>query len=452
MKCLSNFLNDSEFFADKATHLKDVYDDKYKSKKDKFNKDKFDYEDKCIKDKFIYGTYPHFKKLNKEIYDSEFANFNYGNTLSVNVAINLLKFLNLKFLKNSEYLEKKDMENYLNIFDFCDDIVFIDVNFDKSKIGTMKFTFSILKECSTEDLIHLFDYTSELIDKYFFNILKSDLFEVGIESELLTKHTIYSVIISNNISKDEDDKEKRKRELFGIAFDHPNYKIIDSTLINKAMKNVPVFKEDDLVITTVSTFILFPTLKYKCNIDMIVEIIELFWRQKCLLRKIDFQMSEDLTKISETSNTEDYESKIVKTRDTQRTLNSDLEVYRNNLVYGVQYYTIVFETLNSVFKMDKHYSFVKAKMDACMRIFQQLHDKNQSNQERERKNLLYVIQWLVAVLGILTLISTVIVGIYSPLLRDNFENFVIFIVLIIGLAIIGYSFFLRTKNSPITFT
>ena len=368
------------------------------------------------------------------IYDAEFVSFNQKAILYFELNIKL-----------SDY--KKDIgENNLKFSSLYDDTVSISINFDNCNIGSIRFNFNVLKSVDTLNMIKLLEETLELVD-IIFNILNADLNNVNIKSRILTEPAVYSIINGDNIIK---DSSSNKRELFGVAWRHEKYAKFDNNIVNDVMKNnIPILRGDTFLVTTVSTLMLFQDKKYVKNR---IDAIEIFWRQRYLLKKIDFEISKLLRKISKPQNGDsksDFKNKSRKNKEndissnievitsTQKSLNSDLEVYRNTVVSVMHTYTSLFKTLNDVFDMDKHYSFVKAKMEACKRIYQQLYDKQQSEYEKERKNLMYNIQWVVLILGFLALISAITVGVYGSELKI-IPNLSIFIAVLAIFTIVFY--------------
>lgn len=389
-------------------------------------------KDALNKSIFFSGISPKFKQLNNAIYDAEFVNFNRNTILSLKLHINLSNY------------EKEIKKDGYQIYSYYDDTIFVEVNFDKCKIGSIKFVFNILKPIETPVLIKLLDETCKIIDKPIFNLFKKDLNHVGIKSEKLTEHITYSIVSGDKLIEDSYPWNK-KRELFGIAWNNPNYMEIDAKIVTGVLENnIPIYNDDTFLITTQSTLMLFPTNELEEYVKNRIGAIELFWRQKCLIKKIDFQISELLRNISKPDE-HDFESDIKKINDTQKILNSELEVYRNTVVSVTHTYTILFETLNNVFKMDNHYSFVKAKMEACKRIYQQLYDKKQSIYEKERKDLMYNIQWAVFILGILALVSTVVVGVYSDELKNPNVR-ITFVLVLVLISIIGILLYYYKKD------
>lgn len=371
-----------------------------------------------------------FKQLNNDIYDAEYSNFNKDNILSLKLEIKLTNY------------NKRIDKNECKISSVYDDIIFVEINFDKCNIGSVKFVFNILKPIETLTLIEILEDTCTLVDKCLFNLLKKDLEKVGIESEILKEHITYSIISGDDISETHHPLNNEK-ELFGIAWNNPNFNKIDEKIINDVLKNsIPIYNNETIIVTTQSTLLL--SIEDNDYVNEIIEAIELFWRQKCLIKKIDFQISTLLKKVSK-DDEKSFESEIEEITSTQKSLNSELEIFRNTVVSVVQTYTRLFKTLNNVFNMDNHYYFVKAKMEACERIYNQLYGQQQSKYEKERKNIMYNIQWAVLILGFLTLISTIIISIYSQQLQDK-NNFVDFILFLICVAVIGIIFYYDKKS------
>ncbi len=362
--------------------------------------------------------------LNKEIYDDDFIKNNENNFLSLKSKLKLSK--HKKNINKCISEESRPLDIFKSLF-CCDDNVLITVNFDSCGVSSINFVFNISKDVQTRRLIDILQNTCKLIDKCLFNLFKDDLKELfkkteGFElSEYLTEHLTYSIVCGDEIN--EIHADNRRRELFGVAWNNRDYMDFDKKIVDKVFNNnMPVCTDDIFLITKQATLII--RQYYDENF---IEAIELFWRQKCLIKKVDFQIMKLLRDI--TYKEEDLKSQINYLTNTQREVNLNLEACRNTILSFVDIYALLFEKLNNTFNTSSHYSFVKSKMEDCKQIYQQLYNEKQ-------ETLLYTIQKIIITLGVLTLITT-ITALYSPL--KELTNLIIFIILLVIIGSIIYT-------------
>ena len=130
----------------------------------------------------------------------------------------------------------------------------------------------------------------------------------------------------------------------------------------------------------------------------------MFWRQKLLLKKLDYKIIKLFKCINENKSKNSLEDLIKKIKDSQIAMHSDLEAYRNSILSVTDSFSILFKTLNNVFGLNTHFNFVQSKLNACDNIYEGLHDE-------KRNKLMERIQWIVIIVGIVNIAVFVIIEI-----------------------------------------
>ncbi|MGB9980175.1 hypothetical protein [Methanobacterium sp.] len=313
--------------------------------------------------------------------------------LGVKLSINILKIMNVI---SKDYVFYKPL--YLNSVD-------VTVTFDKCGIGSARFDFNISKSVDAPELINALIITCTLADEILFEHLKNDLMEnTSLSVDVLEKHMTYSVISSNSINNSPKLVRMDNKEIFGISWKYHEYMYAEDNMIQEIIKNsIPVQEGDIFTITTQSTLMIFPGVDDE-YIEERIMAIEMFWIQKLLLKKIDFQLGCIFEYINKDIMKGNLKAAIQKIRNTKIRLQSDLDVYRNTIVSVTHSFLLLFETLNIVFDLNKHYNFVQEKMNSCENIYQGLYSE-------EQNVLTENIQWIVIIIGSFTLILPMVTDI-----------------------------------------
>lgn len=292
------------------------------------------------------------------------------------------------------------------------------MSFDNCGIGSLRLDFNVKEEINVDDLIDMFMETCTLSDEPIFNIIKAELEKTKIKTTLV-EHATYTVISSINNNQCVYTEE----EIFGVAWKYWEYWRANDKLIAKINSNNIANKKDDtLLVTTQSTLMIFfeKDLEYIENyIEERVNAIELFWRQKYLLKNLDFKIGNLFKKIDKEVNAGNLDSAINEIKETQVSMHSELEAYRNTKLSVTHSFSILFETLNNVFDLNKHYTFVETKLNACDSIYQGFHDE-------QRNKLMENIQVVVIFLGVGSILLVLMTDvIYGGTMGPNQKNNII---------------------------
>lgn len=399
---------------------------------------------------YFSDSSPSFKNFSENIYDYEYAKKSSEKLLVLESKIELSEII----LKSEGYLIneiaelnseeqsklKEEFESNKKILEqLCSDSVDIILCFDSCGIHSVRFDFN-LEIIETPELIKMLDFTCCLIDDPFFSFLKEDLCANGIISNgLLYEHMTYSIISSTNAYINPIEKE---REILGISWKKEDYEYVNKNILEEITKNdIAIHKGDILTITTQSVFMVFIDLPDEFYNEYVVErikAIEVFWRQKLLLKKMHFKLDDFIANVKKMKEEIGLESAIKEIYNMQTTIQLELEVYRNTIISVTHSYSMLFDTLNDVFKTRIHYDFVQEKLDTCKSIYEGL------NEER-RNNLMENIQWIVIIIGLATIILSFLVDvIYGSISRNKALN--IFSILYIFISV-GFIFILvRNKQ------
>lgn len=342
-------------------------------------------------------SYPKFKPFNDSIYDCEYARLNSKKVLFVTLNINVLEIiLKVNGITWNDYGLYKP---------FYSDLVDVTISFDNCGIGSARFDFYIENSIGVDELIEELIITCKLADEILFQYLKDDIIKnTKIHEDILEKHMVYSIISSNSPNNCTRNLCMTPKELFGISWKYPDYNYANENMVQKVIRNnIPIQEDDILTVTTQSTLMIFNDVDdYYINERILA--IEMFWIQKHLLKKIDFQIGRIFDDINKDILKGDLKTAIKRIRDTKIRMQSDLDVYRNTIISVTHSFSLLFETLNNVFILDKHYNFVQEKMNSCEEIYSGLYSE-------EQNSLTENIQWIVIIIGSFTFILTLVVDI-----------------------------------------
>lgn len=339
-------------------------------------------------------SFPEFKSFNNEIYDCEFAELNSEKVLYVKLNMDILDVIQdlFRVTPKGHYVYNLLHSNFVDVT----------ISFDNCGIGSARFDFYINRPIGAPDLIYELIMTCSLADEILFECLKDDLIRnTNIRGEILKKHTTYSIISSNSLKNIPKNLCLSKKELFGISWKYPEYSYADKKMIQTIIgNNIPVQEEDILIVTTQSTLMIFPGAPDD-YINERIMAIEMFWIQRHLLKKIDFQLGNIFEDINNDVVCGNLKTAINRIRGTKIRMQSDLDAYRNTILSVTHAISILFETLNLVFNVDKHYNFVQEKMNSCEEIYIGLYSEQQNSTTES-------IQWIVIFIGSFTFILTLV--------------------------------------------
>jgi len=318
--------------------------------------------------------------------------------------------LNISEMNEFDLIDEEKIDHDL-ISCFCNEIIKINITFDNCGICSIRFDFEVKKDITTNNLIELFDKSLFLTDKYLLNKIKDDLDKTDIKffndkndlkikdikSDLLKDPMWYTVISSIN----KEPVSYPKEEIFGVSWNYEDYNKANCKIINEITSNDISLQEDDtLIVTKQSTLMIFVEVNENYIEDRIIAI-EMFWRQKLLLKKLDYKIIKLFKCINDKKTKDNLELLIKKIKKSQISVHSDLEAYRNSILSVTDSFSMLFKTLNKVFELDTHFNFVQSKLDACDNIYEGLHDE-------KRNKLMERIQWIIIGLGIANIAVLVI--------------------------------------------
>jgi hypothetical protein len=310
----------------------------------------------------------------------------------------------------------------------------VTISFDNCGICSVRFDFYVDKPIGTNDLIDELIITCNLTDLILFDFIKDDLIKnTKINRDILEKHMVYSIISSNNPKNCLKNLRMSKKELFGISWKYPEYCYAAENMVKKIIENnIPIQEEDILTITTQTTLMIFPGVDDE-YINERIMAIEMFWIQRHLLKKIDFRLGKIFDDINHQIMQGDLKAAIKTIRATKIGMQSDLDAYRNTIISVNHSFSLLFETLNHVFNLEKHYNFVQEKMNSCEDIYKGLYSEQQNITTEN-------IQWIVIIIGSFTFVITLVFDIvYNKNISVNqsLNAFTIVIVLSLFLSYSG---------------
>lgn len=283
--------------------------------------------------------------------------------------------------------------------------------FDEIGISSVRFDFKIINCIKTRDLINLTNDTGNLVDEVIFKRLKDDLIQslpkINNNGTLYKSYDTYPIIISTNTNI---DIKKDECEIAGINTLNPFFTHFDKDTIAMKTKNkFSYYKNTLILIGHSATLMLFQNPEITDILENYIEerinAIELYRRQKVLLNKIDLSLDNLIEELGKknTQNTDikTLKEKMGKVKDTQLDIESKLEIYRNTRTSITASLIMFFDILNETFRLDNHYKFVREKLNTCDNVYQGLYNQL-------RNELMESIQFIVVVLGILSLFLVVI--------------------------------------------
>jgi len=372
----------------------------------------------------ILGEKPVFeyKELSDEVYDHEFIR------LSSPIPTLTFEIDNNIFFDN--YV-KGHVEKTLNPFYNSFYRILVIFSFDQRGIMSIRFDLysKLDNSIQTPKMIEILDETCTLVDETIFpKFIKNEIEKLVNPPEnaiFLQVHETYSIVSSVNVTKYKS-KSQEKRDIFGIVWKEPDYNDMDEKTVDIVTKNeIGLFDSDIFTIATPASLLI-------CEGDLELDsdyfnerinAVEIFCRQQHLLKKLDVKLDFFIANYNK-KNVPHLKSVIEEIRVTKMDVYSALEFYRNTKIYGIHFFKILFDILNEVFELNKHYSSVLDKLNVCDDLYKGLHDER-------RNNLTENIQWLVVILGGSSLLVAVL-----NLFKDSYMGVILLFILLLGISII----------------
>lgn len=406
----------------------------------KFFSDEFEstdlegFKEKLEETKYFNESNPEFKSFNKYIYDLEYAERNLKKTIAIESTIDDI----FKIATESKGILDSKKDNFDSsklIFEkYCNNQIQVIVSFDSCGIHSIRFDFEV-KSIETPELIEVLDFTCYLIIDYFFFCLKKDLEDNEILEkgclDCLSKPMLYSVISSTEATF---NPYTRDRDILGIAWKFRDYKIIKDNILTKILENDVAIREGHILTVTPQAVLMFFSGFKSESYDYVAErinAIEIFWRQKFLLKKMHFNLNDFITNYKTNKREKGLKNTISGLEEMQITIQSELEVYRNTIISVTDSFSMLFETLNNVFKTKNQYYYVQEKLETIKSIYEGL------NEER-RNNLMENIQWIIVFIGLLTIFLQPVIALYDYIGSDqaiNLSIIMLYVLLILFLLI-----------------
>ncbi len=408
-----------------------------------FNYTVFDFNQNLIstlKNKNILNCKPNIEitYLNKKIYSKKFIDK--FPILNIKFNLNLINFI--RDFKTESQSEIKLCRFILeNISLFSKDIK-VSICFDHFGIASARFDFNIKDKVGNNKLfIDIINRSLDLTDQIIFYELKKELrsfLEMDIPDEL--EHDTYPVITT----LDSDiDIEKCNKEISGIITLNSSYdNFNENTIIEKTKNKISLYKHTAIIVGHAATLMIFNnpdrfTKNPENYINERINAIEMFHRQKNLIKKLDNDIDELMTELEtySSSNSNDInklENYMKKIKETQINVQSKLEIYRNTRISITTSFVALFEILNNVFNLNRHYEFVLQKLDVCDSIYQGFY--NQRNNQ-----LILGIQWFVVLLGAASIVLIMV----GEILFGNDSAYKIFSLLLIILLVVIFSKYIK---------
>lgn len=445
----SDNINHTTFEESKLTQIVSFDSKFYLKDFDELKKE--DLKKLLLKTSYFKESSPDFKPFSKIIYDSEYADDNSNKIIVITSQLNISNIISVskEFLESDEFfkneLSKLDKESQnavkkgfesskLIIQQFCKEMVKVIVSFDSCGIHSVRFDFD-LKSIKTRELIEMIESTCFLIDNLFFPILKKDFEGLKIiKKDCLSEHMVYSIISS---TKAFINPIYVNREILGISWKQRDYALVTNNILKELTKNdIAIFKGDILTITTQAVLMVFPDLKanlYNNYVEERINAIEIFWRQKLLLKKMHFELNKLIKNVNENNEKVALKSEIKKILKMQITIQSELEVYRNTIISITHSYSMLFDTLNEVFKTDNEYKFIQEKLETCKSLYDGLNDE-------KRNQFMENIQVIVIFIGLATISLTFLTDVVYGFSFNKAINIIIitFIMFILFASILKY--------------
>ncbi len=394
--------NESDFFDGKISHV--VAFDHLKFDFSEENKESL--KNAIIKNGSISSV--ELIDLNLNIYSADFVE-HYPDILKVILEIDIVNYINSIWKENLEEIElikatlkdfrEQSLSRKVNI-QFC---------FDQIGVSSARFDFEIIADSiKTSKLINLTNDTGDLIDIIIFKKLKKDLFKhisyIKDSNTIYAVHDTYPIIVS---TKFNINLKTNKMEIAGISSVNERFLFFSEDIITEKIKNGLSYYKDTLILVGHSaTIMLLKRPKRLAKnpekyIEERINAIEMYYRQKFLLKKVDFSLDrliEDLgTNNNQNHDIKTLKIKIAKIKNTQIEIESKLDIYRNTRTSVSASFIIFFEILNEIFRLDNHYKFVREKLNACDKMYLGLYNQI-------RNELMENIQFIVVTIGSLSLI------------------------------------------------
>lgn len=347
--------------------------------------------------------------LNKDIYSKIFVE-RYPKILNLIFEINLFDFIR-------NYNNKEKLDSHLKIFNWIlenssiNNKVKIKICFDQIGVNSIRFDFKINKSLETKKLIKIANDTGKFVDEILFCEVKKNITELTKtkvnENSILKVHDTYTVIYSTDSNIDLNND---KKEIAGIISLNDYYSDFNDENVEKKTENEFSLYEGTLIAAGHSaTLMIFNNPERFTNnpnnyINERISALEMYHRQKYLLKKLDVDLDNLIREFEENNDFNEIsllKEKMNKIKKTQIDIQSKLEIYRNTRTSITSSFILFFDILNNTFSLDKHYKFLLEKLDACDKIYQGLYDHT-------RTEFMEDIQFIVAILGVLSLIILMI--------------------------------------------
>jgi len=414
---------------------------------------KCDFEPSDIKQilnstKYFSESSPKFNPLSSLIYDKEYCNKTSDKLIVIKSNIKLIEFISdskkiLEELKSDSTEDSLQLDNkFHSIKDilekYCNEDISLILTFGSCEINSLRIDFT-LNMVEVPDLIQIVSGTCKLVDEYFFESIKTDL-ENLIKKRSLSEHMTYSVISSTDVYFNPIFEEK---EILGISWNNAGYKGINQNILEEISRNdVAIFENDHIIVTTQSVLMVLLGVAEENYLNYVTEricAVELFWRQTLLLKRIHFELDEFISELNGKIESDDLGKAITDIQEIQLTIQSELEVYRNTIISVTHSYSMLFNTLNKVLKLSTHYNFIQEKIETIKSIYESLNDGRRNKLNDKRNKLMENIQQLVILIGLVTIIVTILINvIFYNLFSVNQKLSIVFII--IGILILGFFF------------
>lgn len=350
-------------------------------------------------------------KLCKRIYSEMFVG-RYPKTLDILLKINIAEYIDeIKSFSNPKL--EKETYNFLNLIsesfknNYLSQYVELKICFDKMGISSARFDFLVNQSLEANELIDTAHNTASFIDIILFPELNNLMRSIPdvIEKITLKVHDTYTVISSKSYNFED------RKEIAGIISLNKHYLHFNDEIVKKQMENSFYLYEGALIVFGFSaTLMLFQKPERFTEtpdeyIDDRILALEMYHRQKNLLKTIDISLDNTIRKLesnlrkleSTPHNLNSLKDQMAIIKKPQIDIQSKLEIYRNTRISTKESFITFFDILNNAFYLDRHYKFVLEKLDACDEIYQEIYAD-------ARNELMEDIQVIVAILGILSLV------------------------------------------------
>lgn len=343
-----------------------------------------------------------------------------------------------EFQKSSKWNDNLDKwESFIESIDFK-------FRFANSGICTIRadFNFKFNNSISTLELLSIIDDINYFMDfnifrKYLFDKLLrvlDDAFIITQNQDVLDDFLTYPVLSSADSHLNSLDE----KEICGIAWRNHEYEKLNKKMVNTLLENdISPYDTSIFVIAHPATCMFFPE-KSQLYLESRIKVIEMFFRQKYILKRIDYNLKSLFNQLKSPKDDLTLKKAITIIEQNHIDVYSNFGIYRNSNFAVADMFSMIIDTFTIVFKQDKEYLAIQENLKTCDSLYH--------GYVNDRKNeIMEIIQWIILGFGAFTVVSTVLFGAIfknievDPIIEIDLIFSISWIIILLAYLIIKYN-------------